>query len=204
MVLDATLLNTQHYKVRIKGKVEQSRARSSTPSTPWRSSYRKGSLRVTLDYGHQQQLTAYFVHYNDITAINISITTVIQYIYNTYAIQVDSVVSGNFLTSVHGDTRRETQFLPPQRTAHLVMFKISVGRDPKNPTTSFKGPNPTHFSKSSNSQDHLFRAWRHPHSSLISCLGVYYDKWSFAHQCTNWLCTWTETWMVQIPTKLND
>ena len=30
MVLDATLLNTQHYKVRIKGKVKQSRERSST------------------------------------------------------------------------------------------------------------------------------------------------------------------------------
>ena len=30
MVLDATLLNTQHYKVRIKGKVDQSRERSST------------------------------------------------------------------------------------------------------------------------------------------------------------------------------
>ena len=29
MVLDATLLNTQHYKVRIKGKLEQSRERSS-------------------------------------------------------------------------------------------------------------------------------------------------------------------------------
>ena len=29
MVLDATLLNTQHYKVRIKGKVEQSREWSS-------------------------------------------------------------------------------------------------------------------------------------------------------------------------------
>ena len=29
MVLDATLLNTQHYKVRIKGKVEQSRELSS-------------------------------------------------------------------------------------------------------------------------------------------------------------------------------
>ena len=28
-VLDAALLNTQHYKVRIKGKVEQSRERSS-------------------------------------------------------------------------------------------------------------------------------------------------------------------------------
>ena len=29
MVLDATLLNTQHYKVQIKGKVEQSNERSS-------------------------------------------------------------------------------------------------------------------------------------------------------------------------------
>ena len=28
MVLDASFLNTQHYKVRIKGKVEQSRERS--------------------------------------------------------------------------------------------------------------------------------------------------------------------------------
>ena len=30
MVFDAALLYTQHYKVRIKGKVEQSRKRSST------------------------------------------------------------------------------------------------------------------------------------------------------------------------------
>ena len=29
MALDASLLNTQHYKVRIKGKVQQSRERSS-------------------------------------------------------------------------------------------------------------------------------------------------------------------------------
>ena len=29
MVLDATLLNTQHYKVSIKGKVEQFRERSN-------------------------------------------------------------------------------------------------------------------------------------------------------------------------------
>ena len=29
MVLDASFLNTQHYKVRIKGKVEQSREKSS-------------------------------------------------------------------------------------------------------------------------------------------------------------------------------
>ena len=31
MLLDATLLNTQHYKVRIKGKVEQSREWSNAP-----------------------------------------------------------------------------------------------------------------------------------------------------------------------------
>ena len=32
MVLDATMLNTQHYKVRIKGKMEQSSERSSSLS----------------------------------------------------------------------------------------------------------------------------------------------------------------------------
>ena len=31
MVLNAALLNTQHYKVGIKGKIEQSRERSSPP-----------------------------------------------------------------------------------------------------------------------------------------------------------------------------
>ena len=53
MVLDASFLNTQRYKVRIKGKVEQSREGVAPSRTPWCSSYRKGSLRVTLDYGRQ-------------------------------------------------------------------------------------------------------------------------------------------------------
>ena len=53
MVLDDSLLNTQHYKVRIKGKVEQSREGVAPSPTPWCSSSRKGSLRVTLDYGRQ-------------------------------------------------------------------------------------------------------------------------------------------------------
>ena len=35
MVLDATLLNTRHYKVRIKGKVKQSRERVVPSLTPW-------------------------------------------------------------------------------------------------------------------------------------------------------------------------
>ena len=45
----------------------------------------------------------------------------------------------------------------------------------RNQTFCLQGPILTD-SKSSNSQDHLFRAWRHPHSSPISCLGVYYDN----------------------------
>ena len=57
MVLDASLLNTQHYKVRIKGKVEQSREGVAPSPTPWCSSYRKGSLLVTLDYGRQLYFT---------------------------------------------------------------------------------------------------------------------------------------------------
>ena len=58
MVLDASLLNTQHYKVRIKGKVEQSREGVAPSPTHCCSSYRKGSLRVTLDYGRQLYLFA--------------------------------------------------------------------------------------------------------------------------------------------------
>ena len=39
MVLDATLLNTQHYKVRVRGKVEQSQKKRIALPTPWFSSY---------------------------------------------------------------------------------------------------------------------------------------------------------------------
>ena len=56
MVLDTSLLNTQHYKVRIKGKVEQYREGVAPSPTLWCSSYRKVSLRVTLDYGRQLYL----------------------------------------------------------------------------------------------------------------------------------------------------
>ena len=62
MVLDASLLSTQHYKVRIKGKVEQSRKWVAPSPTHWCSSYRKGSLRVTLDYG--RQLTYIHIYFN--------------------------------------------------------------------------------------------------------------------------------------------
>ena len=63
MVLDASLLNTQYYKVRIKGKVEQSREGVAPSPTPWCGSYRKGSLRVTLDYGRQLYFYLYIYIY---------------------------------------------------------------------------------------------------------------------------------------------
>ena len=63
MVLDASLLNTQYYKVRIKGKVGESREGVAPSPTPWCSSYRKGSLRVTLDYGRQLYLYVYIYIY---------------------------------------------------------------------------------------------------------------------------------------------
>ena len=100
-----------------------------------------------------------------------------------------------FLASVHGDTRRETQFLkayanhtmltPTQRAAHHLMFEISIhlcpSRSEKLNHTFNSRISTTVFSKSSNSEDHLFWAWRHPHSSPISCLGVYYDKWCVSY-----------------------
>ena len=57
MALDASLLNTQHY-IRYGSRVKWSKPREGVaPShTPWCSSYRKGSLRVTLDYGRQLYL----------------------------------------------------------------------------------------------------------------------------------------------------
>ena len=55
-VLDTSLLIIQQYKVRIKGKVEQSREKNSALPTCRCSSYRKGSLQVALDYGRQLYL----------------------------------------------------------------------------------------------------------------------------------------------------
>ena len=54
-------LTLKHYKVWIKGKVEQSRKGVVPSPTPWCSSYRKGSFRVTLDYGHQLYFTTYLL-----------------------------------------------------------------------------------------------------------------------------------------------
>ena len=49
VVLDASLLNTQHYKVRIKDKWSTLRKVVALSLTPWCSSYWKGS--IVLNYG---------------------------------------------------------------------------------------------------------------------------------------------------------
>ena len=53
MVLDAFLLNTQHYMVRIKVKWSNPGKGVVPFSTPQCCSYRKRNLRITLDYGGQ-------------------------------------------------------------------------------------------------------------------------------------------------------
>ena len=57
IVLDISLLNTQHEKVRVKRKVEQSREKEVVPSPKSRcSSYWKVSVRVALDYSRYSYL----------------------------------------------------------------------------------------------------------------------------------------------------
>ena len=124
-----------------------------------------------------------------------------------------------------------TMLTPPQGAMHLVIFKISIylcrsrseklNRMPQRSKTQLQrsktqlhfstveyptatlnsGVSTDVFSKSSKSSDHLFWAWRHPHSSPISCLEVYYDKWWLSYP----LCTSVKLHqMTQILTKLND
>ena len=56
MALDASFLNTQHYKVQIKGKVEQSREMSSPPYT-----FKKGAFGFTLDYDRHLYFYLYLI-----------------------------------------------------------------------------------------------------------------------------------------------
>ena len=63
---------------------------------------------------------------------------------------------------------------PENSTAAATVENSTLCLNGRNSTLCFHGPISTDsFSKSSNSQDHLFRAWHHPHSSPISCLRLY-------------------------------
>ena len=58
MLVDASLFNTQPYKVRFKGKVEQSRERGRVFLYSSVEGLLKGSLQVTVDY---ERLTLTFL-----------------------------------------------------------------------------------------------------------------------------------------------
>ena len=84
-------------------------------------------------------------------AVMISVTTVhiqIQYWRTlSFQIRMDLLIPG-FGSSTRDE--RDTSLImltilsdATPCAVHLVMFKIPVGRDPKNPTTSFNGPSPT-------------------------------------------------------------
>ena len=73
MVLDTSMFNPQQYKVRIKGKVEQSGKGVSHSPIPRCSSYLKGSLLVTLDYGHQLYFT--YIHTYGHICIHVYVNT---------------------------------------------------------------------------------------------------------------------------------
>ena len=69
MVLDASLLNTQHYKVHIKVNWNTPGKRVAPSPTPRYSSYWKGNLRVTLD--HSRQLSFFYMYKMDWTLNNL-------------------------------------------------------------------------------------------------------------------------------------
>ena len=48
----------------------------------------------------------------------------------------NSLLTSDFSSSTRGERHKSYYATHRQRGAHLVMFKISVGRDPKNTTTS--------------------------------------------------------------------
>ena len=127
-----------------------------------------------------------YTHYNhNHNDINNNDTTNIysntQYKYRrTLLFQVRTVLlTSDFSSSTRGERHSSDYANHLQHVAHLVMFKISVGRDPKHPTTSSTAQiqilpqwqrtqlsatmaqsqlSTDSFSKFSNSQDHLFSA----------------------------------------------
>ena len=106
---------------------------------------------------------------------------------------------GRTLTSQHYCWTQLLNFicLPQWQTTQLSAYMVQS----QLPTDT--------FSKSSNSQDHRFRAWRRSRYSLISYLGFIMTiviVISFVHERKLYpmLCTWTKRRIVQSSIKLND
>ena len=98
----------------------------------------------------------------------------------------------SFLALLLSKTRRERQFLkayakhtmltPPPNARRIFWclwyLPVEIWKTQSYPSTA---ENSSTLSISSNSQDHLFWAWYHPHSSPVSCLKVYYDICWLSH-----------------------
>ena len=69
MVLDASLLNTHHYKVWMKGKWWNTGKRVALSPTLRCSSYWKGSLQVTLDYGWPTYFLSLYIYLGSISSL---------------------------------------------------------------------------------------------------------------------------------------
>ena len=70
LVLDASLLNTQYYKVRIKGKWSNQEKEVVPSPTPWSSSYWKGSVQVALNCNIARYTDIWNIHRMFLTYIH--------------------------------------------------------------------------------------------------------------------------------------
>ena len=101
MVLDASLLNTQHYKVEMKSKRSNPGKGVAPSPIPQHSSYWIGSLCVVLDYGWPTYYTKYFSlftcsQYWTYHLKRISLRSILQlnaYIHNGYRCLVKALIS---------------------------------------------------------------------------------------------------------------
>ena len=124
-----------------------------------------------------------------------------------------------FGSSTWGERERErilTMLTPQMRgTYHGVLdlnssLLVEIWKTQLFDSMAESQPSTASLSKSSNSQDHLFRAWCHPHSSPISCLGFIMTMViiiSFTHKrktAPNDYAPELLTQIVQSPTKLKD
>ena len=104
-VLDATLLNTKHYELWIKGKVDNPWKGAAPFPTPQCSSYWKGSLQVALDYSHLLYFYLYIYIYIYIYTHTHTHTCIYIYIY----IYIYTYISTHLYKHIYTHTHTHTQ-----------------------------------------------------------------------------------------------
>ena len=95
MVLDTYLLKTQQYKVRIKGKVEQSRKGLAPFPTPQYSSYWKGSLMVALDYGRLLTFIYIYIYIYMCVCVCVCVWIIFQWVNISTIFSMQLLIDGN-------------------------------------------------------------------------------------------------------------